>query len=66
MANKIKFLGTAGARFVVTKQLLSTAGTWITLEGKNVLLDPGPGTLVRCARSRPPLDPTKLDAIILS
>ncbi|UCB51578.1 MAG: MBL fold metallo-hydrolase, partial [Candidatus Zixiibacteriota bacterium] len=43
-----------------------SAGTWITLEGKNVLLDPGPGTLVRCARSRPPLDPTKLDAIILS
>jgi ribonuclease BN (tRNA processing enzyme) len=66
MADKIKFLGTAGARFVVTKQLRSSAGTWITLEGKNLLLDPGPGTLVRCAKSRPPLDPTKLDAIILS
>jgi ribonuclease BN (tRNA processing enzyme) len=66
MADKIKFLGTAGARFVVIKQLRSSSGTWITLEGKNLLLDPGPGTLVRCARSRPPLDPTKLDAIILS
>jgi ribonuclease BN (tRNA processing enzyme) len=66
MADKIKFLGTAGARFVMIKQLRSSAGTWITLEGKNLLLDPGPGTLVRCAKSRPPLDPTKLDAIILS
>ncbi len=51
---------------MVTKQLRSSAGTWITLEDKNMLLDPGPGTLVRCARSRPPLDPTQLDAIILS
>jgi phosphoribosyl 1,2-cyclic phosphodiesterase len=66
MADKIKFLGTAGARFVVAKQLRSSAGTWITLEDRNLLLDPGPGTLVRCAKSRPPLDPTKLDAIILS
>ena len=66
MTDKIKFLGTAGARFVVAKQLRSSAGTWLTLEDKNLLLDPGPGTLVRCAKSRPRLDPTKLDAIILS
>jgi phosphoribosyl 1,2-cyclic phosphodiesterase len=66
MTDKIKFLGTAGARFVMIKQLRSSAGTWISLEGKNLLLDPGPGTLVRCARSRPSLDPTKLDAIVLS
>jgi ribonuclease BN (tRNA processing enzyme) len=66
MIDKIKFLGTAGARFVMIKQLRSSAGIWITLEDKNLLLDPGPGTLVRCAKSRPPLDPTKLDAIILS
>jgi len=66
MADKIKFLGTAGARIVVAKQLRSSAGVWITLDEKNLLLDPGPGTLVRCAKSRPPLDPTQLDAIILS
>jgi ribonuclease BN (tRNA processing enzyme) len=66
MADKIKFLGTAGARFVMVKQLRSSAGTWITLEDRSLLLDPGPGTLVRCAKSRPPLDPTELDAIILS
>jgi len=66
MADKIKFLGTAGARIVVAKQLRSSAGTWITLDEKNLLLDPGPGTLVRCVKSRPPLNPTQLDAIILS
>jgi ribonuclease BN (tRNA processing enzyme) len=66
MADKIKFLGTAGARIVVAKQLRSSAGCWITLDEKNLLLDPGPGTLVRCIKSRPPLDPTQLDAIILS
>ena len=66
MTDRIKFLGTAGARIVVAKQLRSSAGTWITLDGTNLLLDPGPGTLVRCAKSRPPLDPTQLDAIILS
>jgi phosphoribosyl 1,2-cyclic phosphodiesterase len=66
MADRIRFLGTAGARFVMIKQFRSSAGAWITLEDKNVLLDPGPGTLVRCSRSRPPLDPTKLDAIVLS
>jgi len=66
MSDKIKFLGTAGARIVVAKQLRSSAGTWITLDEKNLLLDPGPGTLVRCTKSRPPLDPTQLDAIILS
>jgi ribonuclease BN (tRNA processing enzyme) len=66
MGDRIKFLGTAGARFVMIKQLRSSAGTWISLEDKNLLLDPGPGTLIRCAKSRPPLDSTKLDGIILS
>jgi ribonuclease BN (tRNA processing enzyme) len=29
-------------------------------------MDPGPGALVRCLSSRPKLDPTKLDGILLS
>lgn len=64
--NSIKFLGTAGARFVVMRQLRASGGVWLALEGLNILLDPGPGTLVRCAASRPRLDPSKLDAIILT
>ncbi|MHC1587498.1 MAG: MBL fold metallo-hydrolase [Candidatus Syntropharchaeia archaeon] len=64
--NLIKFLGTAGARFAVIKQLRASGGTWLILGGKNILIDPGPGTLVRCLRSRPKLDPSKLDGIILT
>lgn len=64
--NRIKFLGTAGARIVVTKQLRASGGIWLTLENKNILIDPGPGSLVKCFSSRPKLDPTKLDAIVLT
>jgi phosphoribosyl 1,2-cyclic phosphodiesterase len=39
---------------------------WISYEGTNILVDPGPGCLVRCATSKPKLDPGKLDAIILT
>jgi len=62
----IKFLGTAGARVVVSKQLRASGGIWYSLRGFNVLVDPGPGCLVRCISSRPKMDPMKLDAIILS
>lgn len=62
----IKLLGTAGARFVVAKQLRSSAGVYIRMKEKNIILDPGPGTLVRCAKSKPAIDVTKLDAIILT
>lgn len=62
----VKFLGTAGARFVVARQLRYSAGTWIELGDARLLLDPGPGTLLRLRKSRPPLDPMKVDAILLS
>jgi len=64
--NWIKFLGTAGARIVVARQLRASGGTWLHLSGANLLLDPGPGALVRAISSRPPLDPLRLDAVILS
>lgn len=64
--NFIKFLGTAGARFVMIKQLRASGGIWISYKGTNVLVDPGPGSIVRCAASKPKLDPTKLDAIIMT
>ncbi|MDZ7262236.1 MAG: MBL fold metallo-hydrolase [candidate division KSB1 bacterium] len=65
-SNFIKFLGTAGARFVVARQLRSSGGTWYNLQGMDILVDPGPGTLVKCATSKPKLDPTRLQAIILT
>jgi ribonuclease BN (tRNA processing enzyme) len=64
--DRIKFLGTAGARFVVSKQVRASGGLWFTLDDTNFLVDPGPGTLVKCAASKPKLDPTTLDGIILT
>ncbi len=64
--NKIKFLGTAGARFVVSQQLRKSGGIWITLDETNLLIDPGPGSLIRCLSSRPKLNPKELDGIIIT
>jgi phosphoribosyl 1,2-cyclic phosphodiesterase len=62
----IKFLGTSGARFVMIRQLRHSGGLWVNCRGTNILIDPGPGALVHCAGSRPKLDPSLLDAIILT
>ncbi len=64
--NSIKFLGTAGARFVVMKQLRASGGIWLTLEGTQVLVDPGPGSLLHCLTSRPKLNPQELEGILLT
>ncbi len=66
MTDWIKFMGTAGARFVVSKQLRSSAGTWCFFQGKNILVDPGPGTLKSCFSGDQVLNPELLDAVILS
>lgn len=66
MDDFIKIMGTAGARFVVKQQLRSSAGTWCRFGGINLLIDPGPGTLVSCFASVPKLDPDYLDGILLS
>lgn len=60
----ITFLGTAGARVMVASQILASGGLWFNLGGTEMLLDPGPGTLVRAVKSR--LSPPRLAAIILS
>ncbi len=62
----IKFLGTAGARFVMIEQLRASGGVWISSGSDNLVLDPGPGSLVRALESQPKLDPTKLTGVILS
>ncbi len=64
--NYIKFLGTAGARFIVSKQIRASGGVFIHINDINIILDPGPGTLVRMAKSRPKIDIESIDAIILS
>lgn len=60
----LTFLGTAGARIMVSKQLLASGGIWMDLAGQQILLDPGPGCLVQATKRK--LDAAKLSAIILS
>lgn len=62
----IKFLGTAGARFVVSRQLRASGGLWFALGGEQILVDPGPGSLVKCLSSRPRMNPAGLGGIILT
>lgn len=62
----IKFLGTAGARFVVMKQLRASGGVWLSIGKTNLYIDPGPGALVRCLNSKPKLDPSILDGMLLT
>lgn len=64
MSDQIIFLGTGGARVLVFKQLLASGGLWVEQAGATIHLDPGPGALVQATKRK--LDPTKLDAIILS
>jgi ribonuclease BN (tRNA processing enzyme) len=64
MADTITFLGTAGARFVVTSQLLASGGLWLSLGGTEVLVDPGPGCIVQVTKRK--LKAEKLSAIIVS
>jgi len=62
----IKFLGTAGARFVLMKQLRASGGAWLSVGKTNLYIDPGPGALVRCLNSKPKLEPSTLDGILLT
>jgi len=62
----IKFIGTAGARFVVMRQLRASGGAWLSVGKTNLYIDPGPGALVRCLHSKPKLDPSTLNGILLT
>ncbi|MCD6134198.1 MAG: MBL fold metallo-hydrolase [Candidatus Omnitrophica bacterium] len=62
----VKFLGTAGARFVMIRQLRSSGGVWLNYKNTNLLIDPGPAALLRALRARPKLNPEKLSGVILT
>ncbi len=49
---------------VVTSQLRKSGGFWLSLAGKNILVDPGPGSLMRSVELG--LKPAHLDCIVLS
>jgi len=64
MADTITFLGTAGARLMVARQLQASGGLWLSLGGTEILVDPGPGSIVQTTKRK--LNADKLSAIILS
>jgi phosphoribosyl 1,2-cyclic phosphodiesterase len=62
----LRFLGTAGARFVVSTQLRHSGGLVWSLGGATIWVDPGPGALVRALSARPRIDPSKVDALVVT
>jgi phosphoribosyl 1,2-cyclic phosphodiesterase len=61
---KLTFMGTAGARFMVAKQVAASGGLFVEDDGAKLSLDPGPGAIVQYAQRG--IDLTTLDAIVLS
>ena len=61
---KLTFMGTAGARFMVAKQLAASGGLYLEDGNARIALDPGPGAIVQYAKRK--VDLTKLDAIVVS
>ncbi len=57
-------MGTAGARFMVAKQVAASGGLFIEEGSTRISLDPGPGAVVQYARHN--VDLTTLDAIVVS
>ncbi|HEX9364818.1 MAG TPA: MBL fold metallo-hydrolase [Candidatus Dormibacteraeota bacterium] len=61
---RLTFMGTAGARFMVAKQIAASGGLYIEDGTTSLALDPGPGAIVQYAQRG--IDLTTLDAIVLS
>ncbi|HSV31793.1 MAG TPA: MBL fold metallo-hydrolase [Atribacteraceae bacterium] len=51
---------------MVSLQLRTSGGIWLKCGPAAFHIDPGPGALVKALSSRPRLDPTTLDAVLLS
>jgi ribonuclease BN (tRNA processing enzyme) len=64
MENTITFLGTAGARVMVANQFQASGGIWLNLNGIEILMDPGPGSIVQVTSRQ--MKAEKLKAIILT
>ncbi len=66
MTGFVKFFGTGGARFVASHQLRSTGGLWMHYRDTDIYIDPGPGAIVRIRKSHDSIEPSRLDAVILT
>jgi ribonuclease BN (tRNA processing enzyme) len=64
--NFIRFLGTAGTRFIMLSQRRSSGGLWFSYGGARGVIDPGPGSLVQICAADPPLAAIDINTIILT
>lgn len=62
--HEITFLGTAGGRFVILTQRRYSGGIWLEFNEVQIILDPGPGALIRALQFKK--NPQKLSAILIS
>jgi phosphoribosyl 1,2-cyclic phosphodiesterase len=61
---KLTFMGTAGARFMVAKQLAASGGLYLEEGTTRLALDPGPGAVVQYAKRK--VDLARLSGILVS
>lgn len=61
---KLTFMGTAGARFMVAKQLAASGGLYLEEGQTRLAMDPGPGAVVQYAKRK--VDLARLTGILLS
>ncbi|WP_456465171.1 MBL fold metallo-hydrolase [Persephonella sp.] len=64
LKNSLTFLGTGGGRVVVFRQIRHSGGMWLNLDGVNILIDPGPGSLIRIFERG--FDTKDIDIIVVS
>jgi phosphoribosyl 1,2-cyclic phosphodiesterase len=61
---KVTFMGTAGARFMVAKQVAASGGLYLEEGSTRLACDPGPGAVVQYASRG--IDLSQLDGILVS
>ncbi len=61
---RLTFMGTAGARFMVMKQLTASGGLYLEEGNTRLAMDPGPGAVVQYAKRK--VDLSRLSGILLS
>lgn len=62
----IRFLGTAGTRFIMLSQRRASGGIWFSYGGSRGVIDPGPGSLVQICAAVPPLSAVDINTLILT
>src|SRR5581483_8142648 len=64
--DQVVFVGSGGGRMTTAFQARATGGVWVLLDGVRVCVDPGPGALVHARARTLNLDPSALDAVVLT